>query len=192
MKTWYPNLTAARWCSCLWPWSKARKSDLGRAEGPRLGPLGTSQQPSYWPLCRCWHERISAVRILWCCWLDLQTPSWVSFIILSGFPSKRGFQKTIRYQNQGALGLNSRSNLENSDSPKNAWTEKARMLNLHNSWTQNQKNLWRLWKLETLSSSFLCNSRATSTELYLECINHVWSFLTQQGGQIAAVFVKAL
>ena len=94
MKTWYPNLTAARWCSCLWPWSKARKSDLGRAEGPRLGQGGTSQQPSYWPLCRCWHERISAVRILWCCWLDVQTPSWVSFIIiLSGFPSKRDSKK---------------------------------------------------------------------------------------------------
>lgn len=105
---------------------------------------------------------------------------------------KKGFQKTIRYRNQSALGLNFRSNFENSDSPKNAWAEKAHMLNLHNSWTQNQKNLWRLWKLETLSSSFLCNSRATSTELYLECINHVWSFLTQQGGQIAAVFVKAL
>lgn len=102
MKTWYPNLTAARWCSCLWPWSKARKSDLGRAEGPRLGPSGTSQQPRYWPLCRCWHERISAVRILsvllgiarlsWI--LDVQNPSWVSFIIiLSGFPSKRDSKK---------------------------------------------------------------------------------------------------
>lgn len=101
MKTWYPNLTAARWCSCLWPWSKARKSDLGRAEGPRLGQknIPTTEllalvQVLTWKdfCCKNPVVLLGIARLSWI--LDVQNSSWVSFIIiLSGFPSKRDSKK---------------------------------------------------------------------------------------------------
>lgn len=104
----------------VWPRPRADVADVGPS---------VWASPSCWPLCRCWHERISAVGIL-CCWLDvlLVHPGDLFHCNFIWISLKKGFQKTIRYRNQGALGLNFRSNFENSDSPKNAWTEKTHML----------------------------------------------------------------